>query len=169
LNTIRRKEGNVARAVSPPRAARLSPWRFAAAAVVGILIGIGGYATAYAQVPSYFGEDPRTCANCHAMQTQFDSWRKGPHQNVATCNDCHLPHDSVGAKYMTKAEDGVVHAYKFTLNNYPNNIVIRDKNLRIANQACLECHDQMTDQMRITMGATQEMSCVRCHAQVGHT
>ncbi len=140
-----------------------------AAAAFGVLLGVGVYTAAYAKVPAYLGSDPATCANCHAMQDHYDSWSKSSHAKVATCNDCHLPHDGVISKYLVKAEDGVLHAAKFTTGNYPENIVIRDKNLDIANASCLYCHDDLTDQMRATMGATDEqVSCVRCHSGVGH-
>jgi cytochrome c nitrite reductase small subunit len=103
------------------------------------------------------------------MKEQYDSWRKGSHQAEATCNDCHLPHDSVLAKYGTKAEDGLLHVTKFTLGTYPQNITIRDKSQAIVNAACLDCHGDLTTEMRYTMSAADEqIRCTRCHSTVGH-
>ncbi|MCL1838771.1 MAG: cytochrome c nitrite reductase small subunit [Propionibacteriaceae bacterium] len=139
------------------------------AALVGIVIGMGVFGVSYAHLPSYFGEDPATCANCHAMQDHYDAWLRGPHARAATCNDCHVPHDNVIRQYAVKAEDGVLHAYKFTVGDYPTNIVIRDKNRDIANAACLSCHDLMTFPMRYTVEQTgEDIQCTRCHSNIGH-
>jgi cytochrome c nitrite reductase small subunit len=139
-----------------------------AAVLGGVAIGVGVFTLTYAEVPSYFGSDPLTCANCHVMQQQYDAWLAGPHAHVATCNDCHLPHNSVLDKYYVKAEDGLLHATKFTLGDYPPNIVIRDKNLTIANDSCLYCHGQITTDLMFTQKPNETISCVRCHQDVGH-
>jgi len=143
--------------------------RFLAAGLVGTAIGMVTFAVAYAEVPSYFGSDPTTCTNCHVMQPQYNAWKAGGHANVATCNDCHLPHGSVIAKYIVKAEDGMLHGSKFTLGNYPVNIQIRDSSLATTNGACLYCHEPMVENLFITMGTDRtEKTCTRCHAGVGH-
>lgn len=30
------------------------------------------------------------------MNEQFDGWMRSSHRSVATCNDCHAPHDLIG-------------------------------------------------------------------------
>ena len=72
------------------------------ATIVGVLAGVGAYTFVYARGYAYLQNDPRACANCHVMQEQYDGWLHSSHRNVATCNDCHTPHDFLG-KYMTKA------------------------------------------------------------------
>ena len=140
-----------------------------AAALCGCAIGAGVFGIGYSELPSYLGTDPQTCANCHVMQDHYDAWSRGPHANVATCVDCHLPHDGIIAKYYVKAEDGVLHSYKFITGSFPENIVIRQSSLDVVNSACLSCHDGMTTQMRYTMGATGEnITCTHCHSQIGH-
>lgn len=140
-----------------------------AAGLFGVLIGVGAYTASYAGVTDYLGKDPQTCANCHAMNDQYDAWAAGPHAHAATCGDCHLPHDNIVHQYLVKAEDGVLHAAKFTTGDYPQNIVIRDKNLEIANEACLYCHADMTAEMTITRsGEDEPISCVHCHSGIGH-
>lgn len=143
-----------------------SPLAGVAAVLSGMLIGMGGFTIAYSDAVSYLGGDPVTCANCHAMNDHYKDWSKGSHARVATCNDCHLPHDDVVGKYLVKAEDGVLHSMKFTLGNYPENIVIRESSLRVANRACLACHGDITTQMRSVAGG--DVSCIRCHSGVGH-
>jgi cytochrome c nitrite reductase small subunit len=72
---------------------------------IGVVTGIGVYTFVYAKGYSYMSNNPNSCANCHVMNEQFDAWQKSSHHTVATCNDCHTPHDLVG-KYYTKASNG---------------------------------------------------------------
>ena len=143
-----------------------------AAVFIGSVLGAGVQAATVAQVPSYFGSDPLTCANCHVMQDYYDGWSYGSHARVATCNDCHLPPSGLIAQYMVKAEDGFLHAYKFTTGDYPTNIVIRESNRAIVNAACLGCHTDMTSEIRADVGGSQvnrtTVTCTRCHETTGH-
>ncbi|MCL1923800.1 MAG: cytochrome c nitrite reductase small subunit [Propionibacteriaceae bacterium] len=151
---------------APRQRRRLS---LVAAALCGVAIGLALFGVGYSELPSYFGNKPETCANCHVMQDHYDAWSRGSHANVATCNDCHLPHDNVIRQFGVKAEDGVLHAIAFTTGNYPQNIVIRDKSRAITNELCLNCHDTMTDPMRYTVGLTgEDQQCSRCHTTIGH-
>ena len=136
--------------------------------VVGSLIGVGVFTLIYGKAYSYLGSDPKTCTNCHVMNKQYDGWVKGSHHNVATCNDCHTPHDSIVHKYWVKADDGVRHGFKFATNTYPENIQIRDTNLRIANEACLHCHADFTSQIHESLPHNEQLSCIHCHRDVGH-
>ena len=87
--------------------------------LTGVLTGVGGYTFFYANGLSYLSNDPRACANCHIMREQFDGWQKASHHAVATCNDCHVPHDSVVNTYAFKARDGMRHSAIFTLRIEP--------------------------------------------------
>ncbi|MSS84076.1 cytochrome c nitrite reductase small subunit [Actinomycetaceae bacterium WB03_NA08] len=139
------------------------------AVMTGLVLGLGLFTFVYAKGFSYLSGDPAACINCHVMNEEYDGWLHGPHANVATCNDCHLPHDNVVAKYYTKAENGFVHASKFTLGNYPENIVIRDVSLQITNDACIYCHADFVDDVTHPGNyADEEFSCVRCHSGIGH-
>ena len=91
---------------------------------LGIVFGLGGYTFHYAEGLSYLGNDPRTCVNCHIMRDQYDGWQHASHHAVATCNDCHTPHDFIG-KYATKAENGFWHSKGFTLQDFHEPIRIR--------------------------------------------
>lgn len=141
-----------------------------AAFVVGIALGLAGFTFAYAKGASYLSSDPAACINCHLMEDEYDGWMAGTHANVATCNDCHLPHDNVVAKYAVKAENGFHHGLKFTTGAYPENVEIREASLAITNDACLYCHGDLTDDVRHPGHYAEggEFSCVRCHAGVGH-
>ena len=55
----------------------------ALAIAIGAVIGLGAYTFIFAKGFSYFGTDPKNCANCHAMNEQYDAWM--PRATTATC------------------------------------------------------------------------------------
>lgn len=134
---------------------------------LGILIGVGSFTFGYGQGASYFSSDPNACANCHVMQGHFDSWLKSSHQNVAVCNDCHLPHNFVG-KWITKADNGFFHSWAFTFENFHEPIQIKPRNRRVTQNACLSCHADFLHQVLPAQENPEEMSCIHCHNDVGH-
>ena len=138
------------------------------AVLVGLLAGLGGYTFLYAEGLSYMSDDPKVCVNCHIMQPQFDSWQKGSHHTVATCVDCHLPHDFIG-KYYAKAENGYHHSKAFTLQDFHEPIMITPKNSRILQDNCVYCHrDLVHEQIARAADDSGEIQCVHCHRSVGH-
>ncbi len=132
-------------------------------ALSGFVFGIGLFAFSYARGASYLVDDPQACANCHVMNDQYFGWQAGPHRNVATCNSCHTPADFAG-KYTTKALNGFFHAYAFTTGRFPDPIRITERNRKIAENACRNCHQPMT--ALIDHGGQTE--CRHCHADMGH-
>jgi len=138
----------------------------ALAALSGALMGVGGFTFGYADGLSYFSTNPAACANCHIMQSQYDSWQHSSHHISATCVDCHLPHDFIG-KYIAKAENGYHHSKGFTLQDFHEPIMIKEKNARILQQNCVDCHEGLIHDITAAPRAA-EMSCVHCHADVGH-
>ena len=103
--------------------------------LIGLALGVGAYTFIYAKGYSYLSNNPQACANCHVMEAQYSGWLKSSHHSVATCNDCHTPHDFVG-KYATKAENGFWHSFYFTTGTYPENIQAREVSRRITENAC---------------------------------
>ncbi|MGB3954995.1 MAG: cytochrome c nitrite reductase small subunit [Brooklawnia sp.] len=139
------------------------------AALIGVILGVGFFTFFYAGTLSYFGNDPATCNQCHAMNEQYNAWQRGSHRDVAGCNDCHAPHGNLIAKYANKAENGFMHSLKFTLQNYPENIQIREHNRRVTEDACVYCHSNIVDQIQNDSNHRGEtLSCIRCHDGVGH-
>ncbi len=136
-------------------------------AVIGAAFGIGGYTFVYAKGGSYMTNDPAACANCHIMETQYSGWLKSPHRAVAVCNDCHTPHSMI-PKYAVKAENGFWHSYGFTTGDFHEPIQIKAKSLRITEANCRRCHGALTQAIEGPHRPGQEMSCVRCHSEVGH-
>lgn len=145
------------------------------AAACGALGGLGVFTFGYGEGYAYLGDDPQSCANCHVMQAAFDSWAKSSHHAVAVCNDCHTPHHSLLAKYWTKADNGFFHSLAFTTGNFKDPIQIKRRNSRIVQAACVDCHQELVHGMlpfaaegQATSAAAEQLSCVHCHAYVGH-
>lgn len=137
------------------------------AVLLGALGGVGAFTFGYGKGASYLSHDPTACANCHVMQSHFDSWQNSSHRHVAVCNDCHLPHNFVG-KWVTKADNGFFHSLAFTLENFHEPIQIKERNRRVTQGACLSCHADLVHQMLPGTADGEMMLCVHCHSDVGH-
>ena len=141
----------------------------AAAALVGLFVGLGCYTFVYAKGYSYLTNDPRACANCHIMQDHFDAWSRASHRAVAVCNDCHTPPGLAG-KYMTKARNGFWHSFYFTTGRYPDPLRITPRNAQVTELACRKCHAELTASIDPAHGNTgaRGLQCSSCHNEVGH-
>ncbi|MBK8479317.1 MAG: cytochrome c nitrite reductase small subunit [Opitutaceae bacterium] len=135
--------------------------------LVGLALGVGAYTFVYAKGYSYLSNNPQACANCHVMQEQYAGWMKSSHHSVATCNDCHTPHDLLG-KYTTKADNGFWHSFYFTTGNYPENIQARARSRRITENACRRCHADLAHDIASPHAGGDTLSCIQCHGHVGH-
>jgi cytochrome c nitrite reductase small subunit len=142
----------------------------ATALVLGILGGVGTFTFGYGKGWAYLTNDPAACANCHVMQDHYDSWQSSSHKHVATCNDCHLPHNLPG-KMFTKGDNGFFHSLAFTTGDYRDPIQIKRRNRKVTQGACLHCHQDIVHQM-VAVGAPdaedEAPSCIHCHSDVGH-
>jgi cytochrome c nitrite reductase small subunit len=145
--------------------------------LAGAGAGLGIFTFGYARGASYLTNDPQACANCHIMREHFAAWNAGSHHAVATCNDCHTPHDPVG-KYVVKARNGFWHSFYFTTGGFPDPLRITDGNRQVTEQACRYCHADLTetiDHRTVVSGQPgrqdgpgEPVSCIRCHRYVGH-
>jgi cytochrome c nitrite reductase small subunit len=134
----------------------------------GVLLGAGSYTVYYGEGLSYLSNDPKACVNCHIMREHYDGWQKASHHAVATCVECHLPHDFV-SKWLAKAENGFWHSKGFTLQDFHEPIRIRGKNAAVLQQNCLRCHQDFVHEIAATATAGGEaISCTHCHQSVGH-
>lgn len=148
-----------------------------AAMLVGVFAGSGAYTFVSAHGTSYLSNNPDVCVNCHIMREQYDGWRHGSHHAVATCNDCHLPHDNFAHKLFVKASNGYYHSKAFTFQNFPEPIRIKPGNAEVLEANCRHCHGAVTDEITAhgTLGVPTDPTlkadlygCVRCHQEVGH-
>jgi cytochrome c nitrite reductase small subunit len=141
------------------------------AAVLGIACGAATYTFYYGEGHSYFNKAPETCINCHIMQPQYDTWLKSSHHAVARCVDCHLPHE-FPYNFISKTDNGWNHSWAFTFQNFHEPIRMKPRNRRILEHNCRSCHEAMVHQMLSYNKASleaDEVSCLHCHADVGHT
>lgn len=141
------------------------------ALLIGGVVGLGTFTFKYAEGTSYLTNDSQACANCHVMQGHLDAWVKSSHGKFATCNDCHAPHDAVG-KYYCKARNGLFHSAAFTTGDFHEPIMIHEYNRRVAEQNCRYCHQDLVsgfDHGGLSTNEGESLSCIRCHADVGHS
>ena len=162
-------------------------WALVATVLIGMTLGLGLFTFVYARGYSYLTNDPAACANCHIMSEHYAAWTKASHRAVATCNDCHTPHNLAG-KYYVKAKNGFWHSFYFTVGGYPDPLRITGGNRTVTQQACRYCHSEITDAIDHGVGsatytppergqaaplvqsarAEEPIDCVRCHRYVGH-
>jgi cytochrome c nitrite reductase small subunit len=150
-------------------------WLWSLCALAGVFVGLGLY-TAYAsRAWSYASDAPAACVNCHVMGSYYQAWARSSHKNEATCNDCHVPHDSVLKKYAFKAVDGLYHAGVFTARGERQAIRARSGSSRVILQNCVRCHTQLvTEFTKMNVDYKQVLAgnakaCWDCHPQMPHT
>ena len=80
------------------------------------------------------------------------------------CNDCHTPHALLG-KYAVKASNGFRHSFYFTSGRYPDAVEISAASRRVTENACRSCHQEIVAAIE---SHGDRISCIRCHAEVGH-
>ncbi|MDL2209641.1 cytochrome c nitrite reductase small subunit [Desulfovibrio sp. OttesenSCG-928-O18] len=142
----------------------------------GIAAGLGGYSMYMSRAFSYLSDDPSACVNCHIMAPYYQSWNHSSHARWATCNDCHVPQDSLLSGYMFKAQDGLYHAAMFTFKAEPQVIRPRDASNKVIMANCVRCHTQLNTEFVKTGMATyadiksgRQKACWDCHRDVPHT
>lgn len=149
-------------------------WQLPVAVLMGIFVGTGLLILRASNAHSYLSDDPKTCINCHVMYTQYASWTHSSHREVATCNDCHVPHDNVVRKYMFKAMDGMRHATIFTARAEPQVIQIKQAGANVVQENCIRCHRELVDMVmaiRVTADNHNEGAgarCWDCHRETPH-
>lgn len=140
-----------------------------------ITVGLGGYVVFESKAFSYLSADPKVCANCHVMNTQYATWQHSSHVQTATCVECHLPTKGFVRKYMAKARDGFNHTVAFTFSTYSNSIRISDNAAERVQENCVRCHNQLVSIVKsgITQGTLHikkdsQRKCWSCHVDVPH-
>ncbi|MBM4112980.1 MAG: cytochrome c nitrite reductase small subunit [Phycisphaerae bacterium] len=135
--------------------------------MIGAFVGLGAFTFGYGKGAAYLSNDPAACANCHVMQSAFDSWQHSGHHHVATCNDCHLAPHPIG-KWIVKADNGFFHSLAFTTGNFHEPIQIKPRNRRVTQDACVHCHRDFVHEMLPATRGGDMLDCIHCHRDVGH-
>ena len=153
----------------PPR-----QWMVPVIFTAGVFCGLGIAILHISNATSYLSDDPRACLNCHIMAPQFATWQRGSHARVASCNDCHVPHDNIFRKYFFKAMDGSRHAFMFTFHLEPQVIRVHEPGIRVIQENCMHCHEDLLHDTRLSV-ATGKMAlhgegklCWDCHRETPH-
>lgn len=147
----------------------LSPrWRFACFGGFGALAGAFAYVANISNATSYLSDDPKACINCHIMTPQYATWQHSSHARVATCNDCHVPHDNVFRKYYFKAQDGARHAFMFTFRMEPQVIEAHAPGKAVIQENCVRCHVRQIGDVFQDVHSGSKRPCVDCHREVPH-
>ncbi len=142
----------------------------------GVVAGLGAYTVYVARLHTYASDDSSTCVNCHVMTPYYQGWQRSSHAIWTSCNDCHVPHQSVVSKYAFKAMDGLYHAAVFTFRAEPQVIRARDASSQVIMANCIRCHTQLNTEFvntgMITFAEANDgggKACWDCHRDVPHT
>lgn len=155
--------------IKPPAA-----WRFIVIVLLGTIVGVSLFILKISKAGSYLSDEPETCVNCHIMAPQYATWNHSSHREIATCNDCHVPHNNVFNKYYFKAMDGLRHATMFTLRKEPQVIMIREAGQEVVQNNCIRCHSDLVLDSKIAAWnqtfnhEKTERQCWECHREVPH-
>ncbi|MDR1038051.1 MAG: cytochrome c nitrite reductase small subunit [Deltaproteobacteria bacterium] len=150
-------------------------WLYLGSAVLGLFAGLGIWTVYVSRFPSYLGDQPETCVNCHIMAPWYQSWQASSHQAWTSCNDCHVPHTGVVDKWVFKATDGLYHAAVFTLSKAPQVIRPVGGTDRVILENCLRCHSPLVTEFTRMNARVEDMlggraqACWDCHREVPHT
>ena len=149
-------------------------WQPVVIVLLGAATALVIYMMKVANVASYLTDDPRACVNCHVMTTEYITWNHSSHREVASCNDCHVPHDNVFKQYSFKARDGLYHATIYTLRTEPQAIVMHEAGQEVVQSNCIRCHfDQVTDAKTVSWTDSHindrlDRTCWECHRETPH-
>ncbi|MDW7691506.1 cytochrome c nitrite reductase small subunit [Flammeovirgaceae bacterium SG7u.111] len=149
-------------------------WRLPVLVLFGIFSGLAAYILYISNALSYLSDDPKTCVNCHIMTPQYVTWQHSAHREKATCNDCHVPHDTIFNKYFFKAKDGMRHATIFTLRAEPQVIKMHDPGKEVVQGNCKRCHGGLNENVSAINGTLETSKhgegrlCWDCHREVPH-
>ena len=149
-------------------------WRFFVLILVGIGFGFILLALHLGRATSYLSDNPATCVNCHVMAPYHATWERGSHGKVATCNDCHIPHDNFVKSFLFKAQDGMRHSYVFTFRLEPQVIRIKQAGKEVVQQNCIRCHSNQIHPISVRAISARKIQeegdgyCWDCHRETPH-
>lgn len=149
-------------------------WKLPVLLAAGIFSGLGIFSFHISNAPSYLGDKPETCVNCHIMAPEYATWYHSSHREKTTCNECHVPHNNVINKYFFKAKDGLRHATIFTLRKEPQVIFIKEAGKEVVHNNCIRCHKELITDSKLlaynseTHQYRTERKCWECHRETPH-
>lgn len=169
MDILQLKMINLIKKIIPP-----DRWKLPVILMAGIFAGLSLFSLYISNAPSYLGDKPETCVNCHIMAPQYATWYHSSHRGKTNCNDCHVPHNNVLNKYFFKAKDGLRHAAIFTLRKEPQVIFIKDASREVVHRNCIRCHKELVSDTRLrnynqeTYNFRIGRKCWDCHRETPH-
>jgi cytochrome c nitrite reductase small subunit len=139
-------------------------WRAIIFITLAVALGLAVIDARISNFASYLSDAPETCINCHVMNDAYATWQRGSHAHVAICNDCHVPHSNVAAKYAFKARDGFKHSYVFTLRQESQVLRLSRPALGVVQSNCIRCHTHQLQMVRLA--GVSERKCWDCHDNI---
>ena len=124
-------------------------------AVVGVLFGVVGYA---------YADSPQFCGSCHSMTEPHASWQASTHKQL-NCTECHLPHQNLVVKLITKGQTGMHDTYHEVLRDYPAAMKVSTHGKEIIEENCLRCHQSTVENTAMIAGG---QDCTKCHRGLVH-
>jgi len=143
--------------------------------VLGVVCGLGALFMHLLRAHTYIADDPAACINCHIMTPYYATWSHSSHGRDATCNDCHVPHSSILAKYGFKMMDGLKHTAYFVTHSERQAIMAEEASAKVIMDNCIRCHTQLNQEFVKTGRIDYMMAqagegkvCWDCHRNVPH-
>ena len=144
--------------------------------ISGVIVGLGGLFFYLLRMHTYIvGDDPAACVNCHVIAIDSSTGSHSSPRRDATCNDCHVPHSSIAAKYLFKGMDGMKHVAYFVTRSERQAIMAEEASSEVIMDNCIRCHTQLNtefvktgkiDYMQAKRG--EGKACWDCHREVAH-
>jgi cytochrome c nitrite reductase small subunit len=133
-------------------------------AIAGICCGLAVWVAIISEASSYLSDSPQTCVNCHVMRSAYAGWQHSSHREVATCNDCHVPHGNFFHQWAFKARDGLWHATVFTFRWEPQVIQLSSRAIPVVQENCRRCHASQISETHLVNQTDSARRCWDCHA-----
>ncbi|NLN31603.1 MAG: cytochrome c nitrite reductase small subunit [Bacteroidales bacterium] len=149
-------------------------WKLPVILILAVFTGLALFVINISNAPSYLGDKPETCVNCHIMAPQYATWYHSSHREKTNCNECHVPQNNIFAKYYFKAKDGLRHATIFTLRREPQVIFIKEQGRKVVHRNCIRCHEDLLTDSKLLARTTEthtfrmERDCMDCHRETPH-
>ncbi|MEN8147116.1 MAG: NapC/NirT family cytochrome c [Campylobacterota bacterium] len=172
----------------------LGIWVVIGLIVAGVVVGMG---TSFVTVVAVkHTSDVNFCGSCHSMEPMAEAYRNSVHGGfgdsgiMATCADCHLPHESTMGYMVQKVKTGIWDVWvESTHDTSKIDWHERREERRnwVYDSGCLHCHENLLLGTRPNKKAfiahkayfakklvveghngKENAKCVDCHKHVGH-
>jgi cytochrome c nitrite reductase small subunit len=117
---------------------------------------------------TYLGHNPTNCANCHVMDSAYETWYHGAHARATVCTDCHAPNDNPISYYYIKTKLGMRDVYSFSTGQIPVAIRADKETDDILQANCIRCHATRVESM-LVYGQPYDRKCWDCHRTTAHS